>query len=278
MSSLDKMLKILDLFDEGQMSIQLDHAVQATGASRATAYRYIQSLCGCGLLAPAVGGSYVLGPRVIELDRLVRRADPLLTGASSLIRDVSARLAINIMLCSYYGDKVMCADLVWPDRSIPEIYERGRPMPMFRGAMAKTILAHLTPYQLRNMMLWHGDKIREAGLGDTWDQFRSRMARLRKDGYCVTRAEVVPGLVGIGAPVFDADDRILGSVVFAVSETRFDASLTQGFVTEIVDLASRITRAIAGSAAGSGTGSKRTPRPRKIRAGSDAGFDVTSTG
>jgi DNA-binding IclR family transcriptional regulator len=265
MSSLDKMLKLLDLFDEGHVSMQLDAAVQATAASRATAYRYIQSLCRCGLLAPATGGSYVLGPRVIELDRLVRRTDPLLTGSSRLIQDASARLNINIMLCSYYGEKVMCADIIWPDRAIPEIYERGRPMPMFRGAMAKTILAHLSPYQLRNLMLWHADQIREAGLGDDWDQFRTRMARLRKDGYCVTRGEVVRGLVGVGAPVFDADKRVLGSVVFAVSEKRFAKAPEGSLSHEIMGLAARITKNIASAAAKAAKAPSRV-RPSKSRA------------
>lgn len=262
MSSLDKMLKVLDLFGEERMSIQLED-VQATGASRATAYRYIQSLCDAGLLAPTTGGSYVLGPRIIEMDRLVRRADPLLTGAGGPMRDVSARLGINVMLCSYYGDKVMCADIVWPERSVPEHYERGRPMPMFRGAMAKTILAHLTPYQLRNIMLWHGDQVREAGLGENWEQFRANMSRLRRDGYCITQGEVIPNLVGIGAPVFDAERRILGSVVFALPLARFHAAHTDALVSEIKQLAARITGAIAGQA--SVGPPQRAARPRKIR-------------
>ncbi|MDE1568601.1 IclR family transcriptional regulator [Aquabacter sp. P-9] len=262
MSSLDKMLKVLDLFGEERMNIQLED-VQATGASRATAYRYIQSLCDAGLLAPTTGGSYVLGPRIIEMDRLVRRADPLLTGAGGPMRDVSARLGINVMLCSYYGDKVMCADIVWPERSVPEHYERGRPMPMFRGAMAKTILAHLTPYQLRNIMLWHGDQVREAGLGENWEQFRANMSRLRRDGYCITQGEVIPNLVGIGAPVFDAERRILGSVVFALPLARFHAAHTDALVSEIKQLAARITGAIAGQA--SVGPPQRAARPRKIR-------------
>ena len=137
---------------------------------------------------------------MIELDRLLRQSDPLLVSARDPIRKASHRLNVNVMLCSYYGDNVMCADLAWPDRSIEQIYERGRPLPMFRGAMAKVILANLTPYQLRNMMLWHADEIREAELGRNWDEFRSRMAQLRKDGFCVTRAEVFPGLVGISSP------------------------------------------------------------------------------
>lgn len=266
MSSLDRMLTILDLFDENLMSIQLDHAVQATGASKATAYRYIQSLCHRGLLAPAAGGSYVLGPRVIELDRLVRKMDPLLSSASPLIRAAGARLNVNIMLCSFYGDKVMCADLAWPDESIEQIYERGRPMPMFRGAMAKIILANLTPYQLRSIMLWHAARIREAGLGENWEDFRSRMTKLRRAGFCMSRAEVFPGLIGISAPIFDADQRVLGSVVFIIPEERYDAGPGVPYQAEIVALAASITGDIARRSAGSPAGAGRAARPRKARA------------
>lgn len=265
MSSLDRMLTILDLFDESLMSIQLDHAVQATGASKATAYRYIQSLCNRGLLAPAAGGSYVLGPRIIELDRLVRKMDPLLSSASTLIRAASVELNINIMLCSFYGDKVMCADLAWPDRSVEEIYERGRPMPLFRGAMAKIILANLTPYQLRSIMLWHGEAIREAGLGDDWEDFRSRMTKLRRAGFCVSRAEVFPGLIGVSAPIFDAEQRVLGSVVLIIPEPRYDADPHAPYEAEVVALATAITNEIARRSAKSPANAGRAARPRKAR-------------
>lgn len=267
MSSLDKMLTILSLFDEGHMSIQLEDAVRATGGSRATAYRYIQSLSRGGLLAPATGGRYVLGARVIELDRLVRRSDPFLVSASAPIRDVAQRLKTNIMLCSYYGDKVMCADLAWPDRSIDQIYERGKPMPMFHGAMAKVILANLTPYQLRNMMLWHADQIREAELGSNWDEFKSRMAKLRKDGFCITSGEVFRGLVGIAAPVFDPDRRVLGSVVFVVPVPRFKGASVKSLPGKIMDLAHVITRGVADALKSGAIEPARAARPRKIASG-----------
>jgi DNA-binding IclR family transcriptional regulator len=261
------MLTILALFNEGRMSIQLDDAVQATGGSRATAYRYIQSLSRAGLLASASGGRYVLGARVIELDHLVRRSDPFLVAANPLIREAAQRFKTNIMLCSYYGDKVMCADLAWPDRSIAQTYERGKPMPMFRGAMAKVILANLTPYQLRNMMLWHADQIREAGLGENWDAFRSRMAKLRKDGFCITRAEVVRGLVGIGAPVFDPEKRVLGSVVFVIKVQNFKGPFVESLTEKIMVLAKEITRGVANELKSGATEPARAARPRKMAIG-----------
>lgn len=262
MNSLEKMLGILDLFDDERVGFQLDDAVAVTGASRATAYRYLQALSAAGLIAPATGGTYVLGSRVIELDRLVRRTDPLSTGGLPIMQEASARLGLNMLLCSYYGDKVMCAEVVWPDRSVRQAYERGRKMPMFRGAMAKLILAHLTPYQLRNMMLWHADEIRAAGLGDNWEEFRSAMARIRREGSCVTRGEVVRRLIGIGAPVFDGERRILGSIVFAVPEKRCAELGEAALRAEIITIAERISAA-AGQA---GEGSMHSARPRRASA------------
>ncbi len=263
MTSLTKMLKILDLFDDSHTGVELDEAVATTGASRATVYRYLKALSAAGLIAPASGGTFVLGSRIIELDRLMRNTDPLATAARPIMNATCARLGLNLMLCSYYGDNVMCAEIVWPDRSVPQAYERGRKMPMFHGAMAKLILANLTPYQLRNMMLWHAKDIRAAGLGDTWADFRQAMARIRKDGSCVTRGEVVAGLVGIGAPVFDSDRRILGSIVFAVP-TRKVAKLNEiELRREIVDVAQQIDAKIAHGGPGGRPVTARSARPRR---------------
>jgi DNA-binding IclR family transcriptional regulator len=265
MTSLAKMLRILELFEDDRSSFQIEEAVAATGGSRATVYRYLQALSASGLIAPATGGSYVLGSKIVELDRLVRRTDPLATSARPVMEAVSAKRGLNMLLCSYYGDKVMCTEIVWPDTSVRQAYERGRKMPMFHGAMAKLILAHLSPYQLRNMMLWHADEIRAAGLGANWEEFRQAMARIRREGTCVTRGEVVPGLVGIGAPVFDADRRILGSIVFAVPEARVAELGEDRLRNDISDIAAEIGEGIARQMPTGAPAPARSARPRRAR-------------
>ena len=216
--ALDKMLSILNLFTETVTFVTQDDVTRQIGCSRATAYRYLKSLSNVGMVAPVHGGAYVIGARVIELDRLLRLRDPLLLAARTAMAEVARAHQLNVMLCSYYGDKVMCADIEWPDSGFRSSYERGRPMPMFLGATAKAILAHLTPYQQRNLMLWHANEIRAAGLGDDWDSFRANLKRLRKAGAVVSHGEIDPGLIGIGAPIFSVDDKVLGSFVLIVPQ------------------------------------------------------------
>jgi DNA-binding IclR family transcriptional regulator len=245
MSSFDKALGIFDLFREGKISVQVEDVVQLTGSSRATAYRYLASLCDAGFLSPTSRGTHVLGPRIIALDRLMRISDPLLTAGQRVLQETSRQFGLNMLLASYYRDSIMCVDIAWPDLSIVQNYERGRPMSLFHGAMAKVILAHLSPYQLRNLALHHAQDIREAGLGDDWPAFRSEMAALAREGSCITHGELVQGALGISAPVFDPDRRLLGSITFAMSEARLAASNEQALRQLIVNASQRITALMA---------------------------------
>lgn len=244
-SSFAKGLSILEYFQEGCISARLDDIVKVLGTSRATTYRYLGTLCDAGLLASMAGGVYVLGPRIIELDRLMRISDPLLTASSKLMHEVASRRKLNMMLASFYRDSIMCVDIAWPDTSIPANFERGRPMSLFRGAMAKIILAHLSSYQLRNMALHHADEIRAAGLGNNWTEFRSNMAGLARQGYAITRAEMMAGAGGISAPIFDPEGKVLGSITFVVSESRWDEVDFDRLRRSIVETAKKITTRIA---------------------------------
>ncbi len=243
MSSLDKMLGILDLFGEERHQITADEVATLLSVSQATAYRYLKSLATAGLVA-ADAGVFFLGPRVIELDRLVRLADPLVMASRPVMESIAERLAVNTMLCRYYGDKVMCADQIWPDASIRSSYQRGRPMPMFRGATAKSILAHLSPYQLRNIMLHHAAEIAEAGLGRDWSEFNGNIRALRRQKVLVSHGEIDPGLVGIGAPLFDSEDRIVGSLIFIVSEPRMNEMGEERLKQEIAAAADAVNGAM----------------------------------
>ena len=49
----------------------------------------------------------------------------------------------------------------------------------------------------------------------------SQLERIRKDEYWVARGEIFAGAVGIAAPYFDRENRVIGSVVVYGPEVRF---------------------------------------------------------
>ena len=186
--------------------------------------------------------------------------------ARDVMRAAGDELHANLMLCSYYGDKVMCVDRYWTDDSIESSYARGRPFPMFRGATAKPILANLPPYQLRNLMLWHAAEIREAGLGEDWDEFRANLKQLRAAGVCVSHGEVDRGLMGIGAAIFSPDQKVVGSLVFIASQARTTAQRLEALKTRIQAAAAQVSEnLLAPQSNGAAAIGIMPSRPRRMR-------------
>lgn len=242
-NSLDRMLGVLDVFTEEQPTWTAEQIIARLGYSRATAYRYLKSLAGAGLLAPAANGAYMLGPRIVQFDRQIRLTDPLLNAGQRVMEALKATLPTTLLLCSFYGDTVLCIHEERGEEAVESSYVRGRPMPLFRGATSKIILSHLPSYQLRSLMLHRGREIAEAGLGDDWSAFRETLKKVRRTGHCIAHGEVDPGMVGVAVPVF-LQKAIIGSLSAVFSEARFDKGAEADAVRLLMGAAERITNSL----------------------------------
>ena len=218
MKSGDRLLKVLWLFSAERPVQEVEEIARALGISLSTAYRYVSQLCEAGFLAPMGSVGYGLGPAIIELDRQIRLADPLVQSAAPVLRRLQNDLdpTVTILLCRLYRDQVMCvAQRLGRDAQPHLSYERGRPMPMLRGAPSKAILAHLPSRAAER--LWEVDE--EAGAAEAdWKAFRAELSRIRKAGLVVSHSEIDPGVVGVAACVFDPQGRPIGSICTVLPE------------------------------------------------------------
>lgn len=216
MDSLQRMIAIFDMFDGDCTTVTVEEVATTLDCSVPTAYRYLKTLSAAGLIAPDMRKGFTLGARIIQLDRQIRLNDPLLHRAGDVMNGMLDDVQGNLMVCGYYGKNVVCIAQAWPDRTVLTSYDRGRPMPLLRGAAGKAILAHLPDHRLRSLMLSNAAEIAAAGLGNDWAGFRKTLRDIRKQGYSFSRGEVDSRNVGIAAPILSEDKRILGSLVIVV--------------------------------------------------------------
>jgi DNA-binding IclR family transcriptional regulator len=254
-SSGERLLAVLALFTIEQPSWTVEGAAEALGVSATTAYRYFKRLTKTGLISPISGARYTLGPAIIQMDRLIQ----LLKAARGVMSELIqyATDGSTILLCRLFHDRVMCVHQVMgPGPQTPVSYERGRLMPLFRGATSKIILAHLPGRTLKPLYEKNRAEIADAGLGERWEAFRAALAALRRAGVAVTSEDLDPGRVGIAAPVFDKDHAVLGSLSFVLPCARTDEALRGRLVGLTVAGAREIERAM-GDDADAGSGSAR---------------------
>lgn len=217
MAGLDRYLNVLRLFSETHTNWTVPGLAEALKAPTSTIYRTVRELVAAGFLEPSREANFRLGSAFVEYDRLVRLTDPLVKEGEDFLPDLVKEAPVPgvALLARLYGDRVICAaDARQTGVKIKTSYERGRPMPLTRGATSKAILSQLPSRRLNKLL----DMAQQLSLL-TADRavFTAELTQIRRKGFCVTKGEVDKGLVGIAVPVACPDQAIAASLSLVIT-------------------------------------------------------------
>jgi len=212
MSRTLKVLQLLQLYDEQHPVLRASDVARHLRMSLATAYRCIADLEAAGLLESIGAGEYALGPAIVELDRQIRIADPLIAAASDIATGLSERTRGTVLLCRLHGLKVLCVHSV-EGAAGPHVigYERGRAMVLYRGATSRAILAHVPEAVLARLVAEDAEGLRRAGWPIALAGLQERLRADRAQKVLTTSGEVSAQARGFAVPLF-AGPHLLGSL------------------------------------------------------------------
>jgi DNA-binding IclR family transcriptional regulator len=220
MSSLARILTVLDLFTELRPTWTPEDIAEQLGMSRPTGYRYVRELLAAGLLRRTGPSRYTLGPRILELDYQIRSADPLSRFGQEVLQTLAERTGFAITLVTLYGDRIITLWLEQGAEPIDISYGRGRTMPTFRGTPSLTLLAFLGRTRQRAQYRAHQDDAQARGL--SWEDFLRKLQAVRSAGYGITLGELDAHNAGVAVPVLGRDGQALAAICAVVPRNRID--------------------------------------------------------
>ena len=224
MSSVTKLLSILDFFSTETPLLTAEEIISKLGCSRPQGYRYIRELFGRGYLT-RFAGAYSLGPKIIELDFFIREEDPVLRISKPLIRDLRNRLECDIALVKIFGDHLIAVHHEYFLEPNLIAFGRGRPMPMFRGSVWKVIMANLPGTRQKQLVERYPDAVRTSTFGHTWEEMRANLKKIQKAGYALSVAEADQLNGGISVPILGDDPHVPPSaLVLIMPRARYETS------------------------------------------------------
>ncbi|MCL4801904.1 MAG: IclR family transcriptional regulator [Burkholderiales bacterium] len=247
MSSLKRLLAVLDLFTEAAPQWTPEEIAERLGLSRPTGYRYVRELVAAGLLFRASASRYTLGPRIIELDYQIRRVDPVSRAGQAAMSDLAERTGCSVTLAAIYGDRILTLHLEQGAEALDISYGRGRPLPLFRGTPSRTLLAFLPRGRQRQLFERHREEA--AAIGRDWEAFQAELQAIRRAGYGVSVGELDPHNAGIAVPVLDDDGQVLGSLCLVLPRQRLEFVNVERLVSLAREAAARMTHLIRHDAA-----------------------------
>lgn len=245
MSSMTKMLAILDLFTEEKPSWTAEEISNECHFSVPTGYRYVKELSNAGLLARVKGGSYVIGPKIIKLDRQIRISDPIIKIGKPFMESLVQLTGCDILLSNIYNEEILVIHTETPEnKSLNLSFSRGKPHPLFKSATSKSIVANLQRNDLIKLFDFYQSEISDSGLGNNWDEFKRNLSQIRRQGYCISHGELDAGISAIASPIF-INNQVNGSLSLVMPTDRLSVFNTEKLIEMVKESANRITDLIS---------------------------------
>lgn len=215
LSSLDRGLRILTFIqDRGQVDVA--EVIEELGVPSSSAYRYVRLLKNAGFLAEVDGQ---LLPSQRMADRSVGGSQHLVDVARPLLSWVRERTGLNVALAVRVHTAALCLDTRRSGAG-SVAFAPGEVLALYAGASATPLLA-IAPAPVQTQIV-RGRLHRFTAATPDSAGLRGELARIRRQGYHVTRGWLTPGMTAVGVPVI-----VAGACLCALSLVAPDRDLAE---------------------------------------------------
>ncbi len=221
---LERSLAVLDCFTEGRPEWATAELAVEVGLPVSTTYRLVSTLEAQGLIRPVGGGRYRLGAAAMSLGHRASAGfdlgrdlhPPARAGGRGDARDgdplgVRAAPAGGALHRPRGG-----AAAASPRRSRSAAW-----CPLHAGATSKAMLAFLGPDVLESVLARPLEQLAPGTITDP-AALAAEIAKVREQGYAVSREETNEGAWGAAAPVLSRDGRAMAVIGMAGPLMRYD--------------------------------------------------------
>jgi len=242
--AVDRALEILKLFQDGKASKSIMELQSASGLSRPTLYRLLDTLAAHRFIrVTGLPQRFSLDYAVGQLAQRWLAGLDLTTVARPILERLHERTKETVSLVVLQGSEAIYAvELV-----SPQILSMSRGVgpvgPLVMSASGKSILAHLTDDVIQVEIKASFHRIDGVAL-------KKALVKIRKDGFCIARGEVIEGVVAVAAPYFNSSGAVAGAIVVFGPDVRMTPERTKGVIRDVVAAATEISSAMGQSTRG----------------------------
>ncbi|MFC4584591.1 IclR family transcriptional regulator [Sphaerisporangium corydalis] len=245
-SSIDKALAVLEAIAEHH---RVTDIAAATGVSKSTVHRILQSLVEWGFARADGAGGYEPGPRILTLaGRVMSRFDPS-RQASAALRALHERTGYTTHFGIRSGDEAVYVDKLEGRRPYQMPSRVGMSLRLHSTAIGKAILAELGDDEVRLIAARTGlTRLTPATLTGV-DDLLAHLGKVRALGYAMDDEENEPGIRCVGAAVFDHTGGVLGGISISSLAMDMEPGALQDLAPVVVSAARDVSTALGAPAA-----------------------------
>jgi len=234
-------MEILEVLKEKNRSFSIAELAETIDLPPSTVHRILQTFCEKKyVLRDERSHTYRLGPALIPLGKAAARGIRIQDAAHPVLTSLSAKTEEDAYLVIPVGNKGLVISKIDGPNHLKVVEEFGYEMYLHCGAIRKVLLAYQSPAfideYIKNIIV-QGRAFPQVSP----DALKKELAKIRQSGYAITSGDYVNDAVGIGAPVFNSEGELAGSIGIIAPTVRLNSealimrecALVQSFAAEL---------------------------------------------
>lgn len=242
--SVDSAIRLLKLIAAARSAVTVSAAARELGVAPSTAHRLLAMLEHHGLIEPASGRGYQLGPWLTELALETVRDFDIRALARPQLERLVERVGETAHVTSLQGTDSVYLDCVECGSTVRATDRTGQRLPAHSSASGKAQLARLGEERL--LLLYPEEELpalTESSISSRAALLRE-LGRVRSAGYAVNRGESEPDVHAVAAAILDGRGEPHGAITVAGPASRMKPARVREIAAEVMASAEAVGEAI----------------------------------
>jgi DNA-binding IclR family transcriptional regulator len=157
-------------------------------------------------------GKYKIGLDLIRMATVISTKVDVKKIARPHLIKLSRELHHSVYFALYYPHhrKLSFVDSIKSSHALQYVLEIGVLEPIHVAASGKSILAHLSESEINEVLKSEVESETES------ERIGAELKYIKEQGYAITAHERKKGALSVGAPVFDASENVIGSIICVI--------------------------------------------------------------
>lgn len=212
--TVSRALQLLTYLADAEGSVTVKDAAKAVGLAVSTTHRLLNLLKEDGFVSgnPA-NRSYDIGPQFYRVAARITNRMGLVNIARDAVQDIAAQYNETILFGLYLPNERAISFAARADgkKALTYRVEMNTPLSLVWGASGKALLAHLPEDEIARILNEEGPAPVTGQKSPDFDKLIIELRSVRRNGFCISNGEKLPGALGVAAPVFGPGG-VVGSI------------------------------------------------------------------
>ncbi|OXS79066.1 IclR family transcriptional regulator [Domibacillus enclensis] len=241
--SVERALKILDLFDERDRELTITEISKRMNLHKSTVHSLLKTLQVQRYIAQNdETGKYSLGFKLFERGSLVIGQLDLRIIARKHLEELSATTNLTVHLVVLDGQEGVYIDKV-EGSGVTVVYSRvGRRVPLHTSAVGKSLIVTKSDQELNQLLEGYEYTTPTEKSIRSKEEFLSVIKQARIAGYSVDNEENEPGIFCMAVPIKDYSGKVIAAISMSMPASKMNAELLEKYVAMLKECTANISR------------------------------------